>query len=83
MPKSFTLDGKRYKLDARIPTGGIRWLMGRVHVGTPDDEVRADIRERAKVNGWPAELVPVAEAYALKCHHDNQALASYAGAQAI
>lgn len=72
MPKSFTLDGKRHRLDPKIPTGQIEWLVRREHVATGDSEIAAMIRERA--TGWSDRLINQAVAYAIKCHRDNQDL---------
>ena len=49
----------------------IRMVLGNVHVGTPDAEVRAEWEKRsdkAKVSPCVRKKVV---AYALKCHHDN------------
>ena len=72
MAQSFTLDGKRYRLPASIPTSGIRWLVGKLHVSLSDDEVRKLIGDRTK--GWQARFATIAGHYAVKCHRDNQAL---------
>ena len=64
--------GKRW--DARVPRGDIHWLMGRVHVGTPDTEVAADIRKRCTAPGYTSSIVRQSIAYALECHKRNRAL---------
>lgn len=35
---------RKPKVPAYVPQQSIRWLMGRVHVGTPDAEIKADMR---------------------------------------
>ena len=55
-----------------VPQGSIRWLMGRVHVGTPDAEVEADMRRRcAKAT---KEQTAACVAFALACHKENREL---------
>jgi len=65
--------GKRW--DARVPRAAISWLMGRVHVGTPDSEIEANIRRRiAKSDSaglYTPALVRQSIAYALACHRRN------------
>jgi hypothetical protein len=57
-----------------VPQFDIRWLMGRVHVGTPDSEVEADMRRRfAKSNATPVQVQACVD-FALRCHHENQGL---------
>lgn len=52
---------------------GVRWLMGRIHVSTPDDEIRADIMQRTKK--WPEMVTREAMVtYALAVHRSNQRL---------
>ncbi len=72
-PKSFTLDGKRHKLDALIPIGSIRYVVGNMNVGDTDEAVRAEIAERSVKWGKPA-LAEQAALFALKCHRENQAI---------
>lgn len=55
-----------------VPQGSIRWLMGRVHVGTPDAEVEADIRKRLP-DATEEQKVECVK-YALACHRENQDL---------
>lgn len=61
---------------------GIDWVMGKVHVGTPDDEVVEMWRERCAKSakrGAPlnaAQQRAVIE-YALKAHRKNQSLYGY------
>jgi hypothetical protein len=44
-------------------------VLGRVNVGTPDDEVRADWQRRAKK--LPPCLAKKVVAFAVKAHHEN------------
>ena len=61
--------------DARVPRGDVSWLMGRVHDGTPDEEIAADIRARtASQPGYTPALIEETVAYALVCHLQNQDL---------
>lgn len=64
--------GKRW--DARTPRYDLKWLMGRVHVGTPDSEVETDIRQRCEKSGFPAKITAESVKYALICHHENKGL---------
>ena len=59
------------------PRGDIHWLMGRVHVGTPDAEIEADIRGRCTDPAYTPEIVQEAVDYALICHRENQGLYRY------
>jgi hypothetical protein len=62
-------------VDPRIPTGQIDWLVQRLHVGTPDDEISQEIASRLE-KGCEAdpEILAQACAYALACHRANQEL---------
>ena len=64
--------GKRW--DARVPRGDIHWLIGRVHVGTPEDEIAADIAKRCTAPGYTPSLIRQSVAYALECHRRNREL---------
>jgi hypothetical protein len=65
---------------AKIPKGQIEWIVGRMHVGVSDDEIRANIRQRALkarslpgiVGRWSDADIRKAEEYAVKVHHDNR-----------
>lgn len=58
-----------------VPQGQIDWLMGRIHCGTPDAEVEADIRKRLASNPKATpEMVQACVDYALAVHHDDQDL---------
>ena len=58
----------------QVPQASIRWLLGNVHVSTPDSEVEADMRSRLKTVTEAQRNACVK--YALKCHHENQGLYS-------
>lgn len=65
--------GKRW--DARVPRRDVNYLMGRVHVGTPDAEVEADIRRRCEGKpGYTPGLVEQSVRYAIECHQRNREL---------
>lgn len=70
--KSFTLDGKRYRLPPNIPTADIRYMIGNRHVAEPDAEIRELMAARTRT--WSAELQNIATLYALRCHRANQHL---------
>ena len=66
-----------------VPKQSIAWLMARIHVGTSDAEVAADIRRRFErtmrdscfeKNDVMERRIKACITYALKCHHDNGAL---------
>lgn len=68
---------RKKRVPPYVPQQSIRWLMGRVHVGTSDAEVEADIRRRfAKNVGMTEKQVAACVAYALDCHRENQWLYS-------
>jgi len=56
--------------------GQIDWIMGRVHVGTPDEDVEADIRKRAAKLHLTAGDTTKLVRHALAAHHKNQKLYS-------
>lgn len=58
----------------QIPKGQIEWLVGNMHVGVPDDEVRADIEARARKAGASASFAKACGNYAVTVHHRNQKL---------
>lgn len=71
--KSFTLDGKSYKLPPEVPAGEISWYVARFHVSESDDDVKAKVSELVKK--WPkASQRRAAALYALACHRRNQKL---------
>lgn len=55
-----------------VPRSQIDFLVGKLHVGTPDEEVAADIRKRAESAGWPKPVVTLAVNYAVKRHQANR-----------
>lgn len=63
------------RIDPRIPTVQISWLVGSFHVGMSDEEIDAEIVKRLEK---PAEgdrdILAQASAYALACHRANQNL---------
>lgn len=73
MAKRVSEFGKRW--DERVPRGLIKWLMARVHVGTPKAEIVADIERRCAGNpAFTPALVRQSIAFALACHNENRAL---------
>jgi len=70
--KSFTLDGKRHRLDSRVPTQQVQWLVDRQHVGTSDLEITELIDGRT--HSWPAAARKSARTFAVYCHRKNQHL---------
>lgn len=62
-----------------VPMTSVRWIVGKLHCGTPDEEVAADAMaraERAQWNGKPltaSQKKKVVDAF-LRAHHENQAL---------
>lgn len=73
-PKSFYLDGKRYRLSPKVPAQLIRWLVMHLHVGDTDERIAESIRERCTGPGWNPMLTEQAVRYALRCHRVNQRL---------
>lgn len=57
-----------------IPTSQIDMIVGRFHVGAPDEEIVAEIERRAE--SWPAAARKLAVKYALDRHHKNRAMYS-------
>jgi len=76
MPKYVGEFGKKW--DERVPRSAISWLMGRVHVGTSDAEIEADIRKRIaegpQAKLYTESLIKQSVAYALECHKRNRGL---------
>lgn len=62
---------RRYSMKD-VPRSQIDFIVGNFHVGTPDEEVAADIRERAESAGWPKPVVTLAVNYAVKRHQANR-----------
>jgi hypothetical protein len=64
-----------------VPLTQVRWLMGRVHVGTPDAEVMADAEARADKARWNDKPLTASQkakvvASFLAVHRENQRLAT-------
>lgn len=58
----------------RVPYAGIRLVVDRLHVSTPDADVRADLETRASASGaTPAELAEITR-YALAVHRENRGI---------
>jgi hypothetical protein len=51
----------------------LEWLVGRLHVGTPDAEVRAEIRRRLAAGVSTAERKRIVDA-AVRIHRRNRRL---------
>ena len=64
--------GKRW--DERVPRSAISWLVNRLHVGTSDETIAADIRSRCTAPGYTESIIKQSIAYALECHRHNQAI---------
>jgi hypothetical protein len=60
----------------QIPYASIRWYIGTLHVGNPDDLVAQDITNRLRSHNRDitASQIKKCVDYALKCHHENQEL---------
>lgn len=74
--KSFTLDGKRIRVDRASPVDQINRIIDRLHVSTTDEEVKTEIAHRAQFSSTPSApaLVENMQAIALHRHRKNQAL---------
>jgi len=72
MQKSITFRGKRVRLSPDLPQAVIRWLMGRVHIGTPDSEIESDILDRTKA--WPEAVRKQAVIFAMYCLDETREL---------
>ena len=55
-----------------VPKGFIGMIVDKYHVGTPDSEIEADIRQRA--TKLPAIDAQKCVDYAIEHHHENGAL---------
>jgi hypothetical protein len=59
---------------SEIPTVALRDILGRVHVGTPDDRVMEMIEERLdRIGGYTAEQRAQTLQAAVWLHHENLA----------
>jgi len=67
--------GKQW--DERVPRNAISWLINRIHVGTPDEKIIANLKERIanspQASEYTQELIDQSVAYAIECHRQNQA----------
>jgi hypothetical protein len=59
-----------------IPTSQIDFFVGRLHVGTPDEEVVKEIERLTNMPGWTPAARKLAVSYALKRHHKNLQMSS-------
>lgn len=65
------------EVSAECPTRAIRWLLGKIHVGTSDAEIEAEIRRRANPATdarWTEEFTAEAVRFALWEAEENRAL---------
>lgn len=58
----------------KIPKFSIERHVAHLHVSVSDEQIRSEIQQAATAPGWTPELVLEAQDYAVKCHHENQAL---------
>lgn len=61
----------RRRAPVKLPEAQIRWLVGRMHVGTPEEEVATDIRRRCKRGEWDDRDCERAVNFALREHRRN------------
>jgi len=64
---------KRKTISQQVPRGQIDWLLARVNVCTPDEEIAADFAHHATINNASPALIRAVVEYALKRHHKNLA----------
>ena len=61
-----------------IPRQEIAFIVSRYHVGTPDEKITAELRERINKSPardqWTPTKIRQALAYTLQCHAKNKAL---------
>ena len=73
-PDDAPAKAKKPSVASQVPKQQIEWIMGNVHVLTPDEEVVGDWKKRcARAKVSPA-LEKAIIAYALKVHHKNRDL---------
>lgn len=60
-----------------LPRSQIEFVVDRLHVGTSDDEVAAEIRRRTKGGSWTPARVRRAVEYAIKHHRKNRGVFSH------
>jgi len=58
-----------------VPRSAIAWIVGRMHVGTPDAAVESAIRGRIR-KGTSERTIKACVKYALRCHTANRKLYS-------
>jgi|HubBroStandDraft_3_1064219.scaffolds.fasta_scaffold87594_6 hypothetical protein len=63
------------KVPKYVPQQSIRFLLGRIHVGTPDAEIAAEITRRLP-QATPRQL-KACIGYAMRVHRENQGLYNY------
>ncbi len=65
---------------AQIPKSEIEFIVRKMHVGTTDAEVKAEMDRRLRdaPTAWTPALKRQAIAYAIKAHHKNQKLYDFA-----
>lgn len=61
----------RFKLNA-ADKHHIEYLVGKHHVSTSDDEIKADMSERCAHNKIAPDATKQVLAYAVKAHHKNR-----------
>lgn len=59
---------------AEIPEHQIRWIVGRYHVGTPHEEIAADIKRRCQRAGASPDLAQRCADFARAVHDSNREL---------
>ena len=57
-----------------VPKYSIGWLIARLHVGTSDADIEADLRKRLSKSLLTPAQFKKCLVYALKCHKENQNL---------
>ena len=65
---------KKPSAASKVPKSQIDFIVGNIHVGTPDEEVADNIRRRCEKNGFPAAVMKACVVYALKAHKRNRDL---------
>jgi len=62
------------KTPTSVPKVQIEMIVGNLHVGTPDSDVRAGVETRARKAGANEKLIKACGDYAVKVHHKNREL---------
>lgn len=75
MPQTLTSEYDREPLTVadEIPTAALRHILGWTHVGTPDAEIEALVRERAAKYGYTEAQTAETISAALWIHEENRA----------